>query len=118
MVVAPFAHAVDWRKEEARYKRVYPAFMQIALPRVPYRNPLLRVMYFSGGVGTYYVKPAERAPICRSARTDVATFNRAARHQLFGSPDSTRMARQAGVTQAQVIAAYRRGVLLSCALRS
>lgn len=118
MIVAPFAHAVDWRKEEARYKRVYPEFMRIALPHVPYRNALLRMMYFGGGVGTYYSKPPDRAPLCRSARSDVAAFTRAAKRQLFGSPDSALMARQAGVTQAQVISAYRRGVLFSCALRS
>jgi hypothetical protein len=40
VIIVSSALAFDWRQEEARYKRQYPAFMRIALPQVAYRNPM------------------------------------------------------------------------------
>jgi hypothetical protein len=114
LIATSDAKADRWQKEEARYKRAYPAFMHIALPRVPYRNALLRVVYFSGGVGVYYAVREDRKWACKAATESPGLFKRAAKKQLFGDASSYRDIRAAGVSEAQVLTAYHRGALLAC----
>ena len=115
-LLAEQAAAFDWRAEERRYNRHYPRFMKAALPQVPYRNPMLRLMYFSGGVGMYYGDRETRS-ICPIVREDPQLAEKVAAKQLFGTEGDYRLAREAHVTKAQVLTAYRRGLLLGCSLR-
>jgi len=115
-VLAPQAAAIDWSAEEKRYLRFYPKFMKIALPQVPYRNPLLRVMYLSGGIGMYY-GGRETWSTCPLIRKDPQLANKVAAAQIFHTPGDYQEARNAHVTKAMVVTAYHRGVLLGCSSR-
>ena len=116
LFAAQAAAAEDWRAVEKSYSRYYPRFMKIALPRVPYRNPMLRVMYLAGGVGMYYGN-REDLSTCRIIRQDPRLAEKVAADQFFKSPADYREAREAHVTKAQVVTAYRRGVLFGCSTR-
>jgi hypothetical protein len=109
----------DWRAEEARYRRQYPRVMQVAARRVPYRQRMLRLMYFSGAVGAYYHRPPRaNARMCAGMRdpNQWPLMRIALREQLLSTPADADLIGREGVTEAQVLNAYRRGGLLGCSL--
>jgi hypothetical protein len=110
------ATAKDWRGEEARYQRQYPKFMRVAEKRVPYSKPLLRVIYFAGGVGTYYGHSRNRDVACAWAKQDHARFDRAAARQLFSTQKDYAELNRQKVSKHAVVLAYRRGAVLGCSL--
>ncbi len=110
------ATAKDWRGEEARYQRQYPKFMRVAEKRVPYGKPFLRVIYFVGGLGTYYGHSHNRDVACFWAKHDAARFDQAATKQLFRTRQDYAELHRQKVSEAAVVLAYRRGALLGCSL--
>jgi hypothetical protein len=110
------ATARDWRKEEARYQRQYPKFMRVAEKRVPYAKPFLRVIYFAGGVGTYYGHSRNRDVACAWAKQDHARFDQAAARQLFSTQKDYAELNRQKVSKHAVVLAYRRGAVLGCSL--
>lgn len=110
------ATARDWRAEEARYQRQYPKFMRVAEKRVPYSKPFVRVIYFAGGVGTYYGHSRNRDVACAWAKQDHARFDQAAARQLFSTQKDYAELRRQKVSKHAVVLAYRRGAVLGCSL--
>jgi hypothetical protein len=111
------AGAVDWSSFERQYRHNYPRFMRIAERRVPYKKPFLRVLYFSGGIGSYYGRGRSITLVCRWARRNVRLFNHAAKRQIFKGPGDYAELRRQHVTLRVALHAYRLGVLLGCSRR-
>ena len=111
------AGPINWAREEATYARNYPAFMKVAQRRAPYRAGMLRVIYFSGGIGTYYGRSSTRRGLCTAARRDPVGFDASVSHQLFRTAADERLLVTEHLTKRAVLRAYRSGVLLACKLR-
>jgi hypothetical protein len=114
--LAGAATARDWRAEEARYRQQYPKFMRVAEKRVPYSKPFLRVIYFVGGVGTYYGHSRNRDVACAWAKQDHARFDQSAARQLFSTQKDYAELRRQKVSKYAVVLAYRRGAVVGCSL--
>lgn len=90
--------------------------MRVAEKRVPYAKPFLRVIYFAGGLGTYYGHGRNRDVACAWAKQDPARFDKAATRQLFSTQKDYAELHRQGVSKGAVVLAYRRGAVLGCSL--